>query len=468
MDIISNLSNELIIKILHNLPYTQIFNCRKLCKNWCTVIDNNIRLEDLVVYFKSFTCQKEWSFTTKPISANHSLRIVNFKIFASELAKKVFGNLKKLKIQNCLALNATIDSAQLNFFQKLEHLEITIIDRKINKLRFPNLKILVINRCNRNLNLKLPKLTTFRSSNNLSFFKFDFPTSLTFLEIYTFTSEEIKQFVNLEYIYCKIIQPNENEFIDKLVKLKQLVFYADQTSLDKLNEQKTQLKRENLSIHFINIFYDQNNFLDALKLNESSVDHFKANYQNLPDHLPFIEEIDYQSVTASFVTIPSNFFSKFGSVETLIVKQKIKDEQEFLNFAKGLKNIARLKFQGVNLDKFDQLPICCPYLIDLHISQNLFQINFNFVSKLKNLLFFENETINQFLSVNLVGEVLKNCHYLNKFVFKYQQIPIIITCAPFKTKNRFILKIGAKNGTYNNLDDLLNALRNDKKTKFIN
>lgn len=445
---INDLSNEIISNIFDNLTYSDLFNMKTVCKNWLTVLKTKMHLKFLILYSTAFPTDRFWFGRTTNLFESQSLRFHNYSLLERPLFKQSFKNLKKLKIFGSTHFKTDLNLNSLNDFDRIVHLEIQMIEKCTGTLILNNLKVLCIDfidhHCNR-LNLNLPSLTTFKTNCSLNRFDFHKSPKLIWLQIHLFDSDEIIKFVDLQYLYCRLIK--DFKFLEKLTSLRQIVFYGPRTN--QIDQEKLRSSKD-LKIYFFDFHSTLTDALQAVKSmnplsNDPTVHSFitrimSSQFNNLPDYLPFVYQMTYTYETirldGEIDKIPHDFFTKFDSIEQIFLSEPLQSDERqkiFFNFLKSLRRLSEL-----NLDLtetpiyhkfFKRLIFACPKLVRIifvDLKATCFSTNFLF--SLKNLNYIKIDTSNAPISTDtaFIIKLFQELKFLNKIQFSHDGHHIMV------------------------------------------
>ena len=111
---------EIILKIIHRLPYIKVFEFSNACKLWYDIIYLNFWTKTLIICYGPIIYDREWFKTGEPIRLEQSLCVKDlFSCLTSPNMKTLFQNLIRLNIFD-EKTEFIIDLFLISFFAKIE------------------------------------------------------------------------------------------------------------------------------------------------------------------------------------------------------------------------------------------------------------------------------------------------------------------------------------------------------------
>ena len=429
---------EILIKIIATLPINEILKCKCVCRKWQISIDNNLRLDDLVVSDRAIARHQKWYFNPRPVDCFHLIR----KLSSPQLIyQPMLRNLKQLYV-NTESFDSGPIGDWLSSLKQLQSLQIKQLS--INEanciLSLPNLTHLNLE----NIKFNAITLDTVRLSHlriccplyKTLNVKFNHPATIRHLELINYQAS-IMSLRNLEYFYCARFDCVDGKLLQKLPNLKEIHFnqhyYQKNDVFGQLKEQNRKLKR-NVQIYNFGLNLSA---LPTVKLDDGSMyvdsettQFICDNYHRLSSHVPFMTGIDYSVLANHFVELPVCFTSRFVNIDTVKVSGKTNAKQ-LISFLKNYRNLKGLHLSYSLLKQrfFDILPYLCPNLLELNLSEGKIG-DFSFLLKFPKLFTIDT---NQQLSYDMMYAVLRHTN-VRQFFFYYENEYLAIShdCNTFK------------------------------------
>ena len=419
----NELPNELIQLIFNHVDLIDLVkNCKLVQKRWIRLIDA-MKFDELIINFNKFSTN-HWFYFYKSINAKYIVQCNMPKCFKSLSFKNHYVRLKRLKI-DCL-LN-DFDIEQLNFFSKLEHLQILSfleLDED-KKLILSNLKILKLSMCsNYKLTIDAVKLEVL-NCNHLFQIQLAHANSIRQLEIEN-NFESLNGFCNLEILKIhSLLEPDEDAISKLPNSIKELHYDQTFNSIDltrkrffiNLIQEQKQFKQLNeLKLYFDGVELEAGKAFDDYHFNFEILELHHRNYGRLADSLTSYSYFIYNNLMNAYNhSIPTNFFNKFINIQHLTAF-KIKNQNQFLNFLKNCSNLKELHLDCTSLDQtfFDQLGSL--NLIKFHLKEkDSIQIDYEFILKFQILVSF---LTTQHLPFSFALIAIKRFKFIDSIQFK--------------------------------------------------
>lgn len=469
----SNYSDRMIEQILRELNYCDIFNLRKLNRQFKRLIDSKLNLNSLVIFNRQFplTC---WYFNYDDnIDFKHSLKVINLnRFFSSMVARYFFSKIQNLYIYNHpkteteIHLNVSI----LNYFDRIKQLEIVWI-KIINDatLNMPELCLLSIEKeanPTDKLTINAEKLISFRCTTALKEFKFVYKTLKHI--ICQEVDNSIMEFKELITLSCFAIDSNlPTHCIERFKNFVEISFMCPFDTYKKLvADNENLMATRKCVIYFLGVTSYWSSKLDEIFksndgktiLDENTVKLFLRSDIRISDQIHFITKVIYCPSVERFLIIDS-IVKCFFNIKTFIVNSEITNSDGLIVILKKLRRLCDLNIQNSNLDQysfFAQIHEIVPSLNYLTIKEEKKQLNFNFISKIKNLVYIETD---QKVQLNTVQNVFRINRYLDYLLFVYKsghKVKIE------RTKSKFHLTLFVNTGLirlkFDNIGDLVTHL----------
>ena len=486
------------------IPAMKIFNClsiedilnMKLVNKWFhQIINENVKIKDLVVSAHDYLpCNRRWFYTWDLIKPQNLVKYNwNNNVYFNLHGLIILDQFKYLKRLCIFKSNVTLET--LNSLNQLVHLE--IIESRIksitdnNILSLPMLEILNLDAPKFDLAPLIDSIKLQRLKISRFFVELVHKESITYLEVDEYRSCEhfLRSCINLQHFYTYTLQMSllyGIELLKNFPKINSIHFdeyHSMNESFDEIRSrfvnfvnQKKNLKK-NLKIYFHNLelhevpikTFINGKFLDLI-LSESYAEH----YSRLADCCPFIESVDYNSLERCFIHIPENFMYRFVNLTTFKVDEKIQDLDQLIRVLSECRTITSIKLpSSLGQHFFDfHLYDLCPYIDTLDITSDEV-LNCEFILKFKNIrqLCVKHQT----LSLELVRRLVETQIMTFRFNFYHQDL-FQIKIVKFRYGS-YELAISKPNQRFDqthslvlkNLDDLdkLEWYCDDSKNKFI-
>lgn len=468
---------EIKCKIIRTLPTYEIVKLRFLNKFWKRLIDNHLKIRDLIVGDRRALC-KSWLSSAELVDCDF-IDVDKFDCLKVAFDRCYFSHLRNLLIEikdTASSVDCGPLISQLDHLVQLECLELIgahLYQGSQSKINCINLKYLCIELMFSDeptdatiLTVNTPKLLVLKLNLFQGLRGIAFTNAIGVRQLQcTLFANEFTNFKNVEFLYCLDALEDEidDDLLAKMPSLKE--FHTEQERLlVRLFEQKMKSNRHDLKLYFRNVYldsveqidysFDDGSFTSSFWLNENKVRHMIHHYSKLADTFPFYNSADFKAIAHHFENIPIEFLKKFINLSSLTVGYCIFDLNQLLKVLRTCKSLKHITFAETQLnnDFFNSLPSHCPRLASLKINQSeLF--NFNFAFNLKNLTCLHTT---QPLSTE----------FLNELLSETQLIEISCTHPNFKTdiKIRFsaghfdFSRIGTCSEKFKNLKELSQRL----------
>ena len=434
----NNLPIKLCYAIFKYLPLDELCRLRLINKRFHNMI-KDYKIEELSFYDSIWRIKDIWLFIMKPIYPINSINISKLSIFFNSSSLNL-GNLKRLSITS-IKDDDNFNLDLLNRFINLEHLELDFESKwsKNNKLKLPNLRILMLNF---NIRLKIsidaPNLNAlqieFEIKNDYN--PFD---SIQFLNssikhLMVFGNLNLSKLINLSFLKsiqtleCYIEQLNQINIFEILKKLKSVDILLrknedyrdiDLNILANMIKQRNKLRRSDVKIWFENIQLSNEKELrelDFKRANRLSLQ--MKHYHKLADKVGEMDLIDYtELMRLTNSNLPIDFFKKYN-VQEIVASDKIEDQNSFITFLLNCIYLKRLCLINSSLSQsfYDRLPSSTS-LIALKLKEDEHTgLDFKFINKIQYLNKFYT---NQKLSLDIILN-LNKFKFIDAFVFKFK------------------------------------------------
>lgn len=414
---IGKLPTKTLSSIFGHLELEDIHDCALVCQRWAQAV-KELNIERLMVAKSLGRPMSSWFYSGELCRPAETI-ILSTLDYESPL----WLNLKQLKILNFSDhLNSSIadkpllrDLHFLNKLVNLETLEVARIELENEAtLTLPNLRRLSVACLGSSLKLATPKLTTYKSNQNLNRVHFVYPARLIELHLkrYTGGAEHLTGLKFLSLKDFRTLKDNSSFLTDhrrlSTVSLRpkrvlnRLEYYENRHGLLSLLEQKRQLERHNLKIIFFGIEVQKASQIDFFNYDENLIELQIRNYSMLnTKELRYIRSLHYGGLLRCFGgeidRIPSDLPKKFGQVEELIIGgpdgahlngQQSMDLQHLAEFAKRFPKFNSLKVKNVHAGKrmansldrlpdklYEELPVLFPQLLSLQVDDPYFRLD---------------------------------------------------------------------------------------------
>lgn len=284
---LNDLFDFLLLDIFELCDIKDLFNFRRVCKKWKSLVDR-VKIDELVYQNPEFVTN--WYYINKPVKnvleiGFESLFKSDPKYYLLESCRFGLKSLKRLRIDYPI-VGGKFDLKHLNKFVELEHLEL------LNKhtygthtLTLPKLKVFYLyNLRNGILTIDCPNLKVLNCRNGLEVTKIVHKKSIVHLDNYFFENG-LRNFKGVEYLKihdCMSFENNlKQNFLKHLPNLKELRIRFNKsfsTNFDKTKETLRDLIGEKKSLNKkVNIYFE-----DALLTDTKQIDELnEKNYSNL-------------------------------------------------------------------------------------------------------------------------------------------------------------------------------------------
>ena len=433
---------EVLCKIFIKLTIDDILNCRNVCKKFSEVVDKFLRLNSLVIARTKSQARKKSFYLNESLVDQPYIKINRFNFLDEQLKQSLFCNLKRLYIYDISLIGtSSIDKWDfLNSFQKLEKLKLAHfnVNVQIAHLELPNLRILeLLDAFGGLIILDTIKLTKFccLHSDKLKI-EFTYPAQIDFCQLHSHKSF-VKKFLNLKYYQCERLNWIEDDFVKHLPALEEVQMCFGEQAYKSLINQKKQFKRDNLTVYFRGIYFENDlpSVLDIFNYNGQDIETlmlFSTYYENLADQIPFIKSLNFNFVDRNFERVPSDFVSKFIECNCLVVDEleTNKKQREFIQFLKKCKTISSIRFKNSYLSQqffTNFLPKNCRLLLSISLIEDRQKeidcLNFNFIFKFD---YLTEILTNKNLNLDFLRRISKELRHFEFITCHYNQNQISI------------------------------------------
>ena len=438
---------KLITLILKQLDIEQIRNCRLLSTKFNWIIENNIKVTNLVI------CEEfgkwintNYFFTNRLVNSGYTISKPSELSFKTQFMQTILSRVKRLFV-NCYLIEESTGldiGSFLNQFQQLNQLELDDYNESLNgvfHLTLANLKVLcfntVINPYNHyksasKIEINCPQLIAFRLKGPLSLFQFLFPETVQDLSLAKFQNIS-QQFINLERLYINDGDSVDSNVLKLFYNLKELhCEEMRKTTITNLlhckNVVRSSVKLYLYGIQVSNVseleFYfpkDRKrniNNSDYLR-NDAIIEHYETD--KLAFHLPWFTHLHYLKLVDIYPTIPDDFLTRCMNIRKLTIwrTKRTIDQKQLMNFLKHCPVLISLHFETTLFERWflDDLPIFCKYIVNLTLlDEHNKLVDESFLLKFK---YLDDFFICQNLSIETITSALENMESLEKFHFGY-------------------------------------------------
>lgn len=453
------------------LPIQELFNCRSVCKRWMAIIDL-IKLKSLVIAEDEykFTLNRTWFGSDEGIDTLHTILCPNLSRsiqIESQLRRSLFSSVRQLYIHsNYLSFKSSDLGNCLNHFKRLERLEILNLEiQSESRLVLPLLKVLNISVRGDLCILDTPCLEKLKIQflNTIDNVKLVYPKRIRVAEFQE-NRKLLNKFTEIEHLFCKRFESIDDDFLAHHPKLKQIHFDGNDQVFAQLKNQKERLHRRELKIYFIGIHFDHlpqySSAFNHSDLYEKNVKLLAENYpkNRVANVLPFVDQINYNSVEENFKQLPKDLVRRFVNLEQVRVTNKVNDQQKFTSFLTACSNFSYLKLINSELDAYfysSLLPECCPSLTGLTIKdKHVDELDFEFLFRLDYLITL---ITNKQLSIEFVADLFSKLKHFEQIWFNHLEDKVRIVTQEDRSLR---LYINEKESQFNNSDDMFEFMRN--------
>ena len=418
---IEDLPPEMIGELFEYLSLKDLAACSLINKRWHSIY-SNFKLHSLVA--------TDWDDAFRWYNTNQTVEekcICSLAMFSRLVEKPLLSNLKHLAIS---MYGPEIELNQLNRFQQLVHLEITVtcLNQTEVHLNLPNLKVLVFHYRSLYcvLSIDSPLLSTLVYSGidkDMNRFKVKHPEIIRKLETHM-VAEKLAPFESVECLVTGEFEAINKATLLALPRLRELRYTLDiwyffkleerigtadrvkRTLSEFLNEAK-KLRGSDFRFTFVglqltNVNVDQIDFGVQVKEGKETVSNecfYMKNYHLIElGALDFVGHIDYirllNHVTGEF---PRFFSQKFTGIVEVAATAKVPDPDHFVWFLKSLRSPRDLFLEktGLSQEFFNKLPALASSLTRLTLNgghcEN--ELNLDFIGRLSRLSSLKIETV---------------------------------------------------------------------------
>lgn len=423
---IGDLPLEMLCEVLKQLCLADLIRCKRVCKDWNSLVSTGIKLSRLVVDRKRNE-RIRWHYDNRPVIA---LELCEPNLFLAKRNQPILLSLKSLKIYCEID---EFNQNDLNRFTNLLNLEITQDQASDLSLSLPKLEFLCLELCNHydfEIAIDCPSLRTLRCEDDefLYLMKMKHPESV--VELKTKHSESnLAQFTNLQ----RLITNDHEHFegiLQELPGLREIRFDGEIESLisefestdltGQLKELlrgflsvKRSLKRKHLEVYFGGLHVTDES-IERIDLNERpdepeiSNEHFyMKNYEHLQERIGFVNEVNYTRLMSLVDEVPADYLHKFPGIYSVTVDGAIRNEDHLLGFLRRLDDFDYLRLKNVsNLSQAfaERLPEACANLWNFELSDSLdLELDYSFVRRFQKLAFI---TLQQELSLRSAKSII--------------------------------------------------------------
>lgn len=449
--------------ILLNLPLPEILRFRLICKKAKYIVDNYVKLNNLIIYMTRPPINRLEFYTYEPFQGVHSVKIWNFDDNYNDLFRQsLFSNLKKLMISCEIDNSIEIHCNLLNSFGNLKSLELDRINLAMNDtLRLSNLRILTIKYSSSmkdhkdKLTLDTIKLKRLRleagTHMNLEIVH---PDKITYLRI-EYYHNIVKSLTNLEVLICDKLERLDKDLFGSLKNLKEFHFDSELALFNEVKSQANLLDRNELKIYLKGIEFES---IDGQEFSEESskqiINHFFVNSNRTADIIPFVKYLEYDHLEDKSEQVLVDLARKFVDLELILANRAITNKERFLNFLSHLNPIRWLKLKNSLLDQnfYDHhLLQIFPNIEFLKIKEEnelIDILNFSFLLKLEHLCIFKT---NKNMPFDLCSEIFKNLKYI--FMLK-------MTDKKGRNKRKITILLNESELSISSLEDQITTTKN--------
>ena len=423
-----SLNIEILPYIFLNLPLSDIFTCKLVCKKWLFALRHWVKIRELVVFVEEQPVNSKWA-DEKNIDCLHSLRLASDRYMSRRntrlnFEEALFSNLKRLYIERRAPIEDHSKCIEgLNKFRTLEELALPTIQLyKDTRLSLPHLKRLTTEKMfgwRFKLYLDTPRMEWLQVFSNKRI-RFE-STNLRHMKAFHFyPSSAITD--SLRYLFCYYLHELTDDFL-ATHQLEELHLYAESATFASLKNQKLELIRKDVRIFFKGLQIDglhdkMEDLLFRELLNDKFLNYYLRNYDKLATQLPYLYIVNYDPFDQ--LQVPLDFLGRFVELEKVVLSKKLANEKPFIEFLKCIR-VESLKVSEAALTQefySVKLPAICPNLQSLKIVDPLIdQLNLDFIFQLQNLFDF---CTNKTLEIEFVRRAFEELIYFRYVSFNYQ------------------------------------------------
>ena len=422
---IDDLPPEMICELFKHLGLEDLIVCSRVNRRWYS-IQAAFKLHRLFAIGNDPSYElNQWRYPDRRVE---EVERCSLAMLRRLIEKPLLSNLKHLALSGCsnfdlLRYDYKFDLNELNRFQQLVHLEISIGWFAEAELNLPKLKVLVIHHFNRDCSLWIdcPELSTLvYYTFQAHLLKVKHPETIRMLE--TDLDGQLALFKGVECLVTKKFQVISKATLLSLPRLRELHFdqdiesffsreqeFRDGITVDRVKRTLSEfladaeeLRGDDFRLTFcgLQLTYvdvDQIDFgvqVDEVygRLRERVCNEYvyMKNYHLIePDALHFISLVDYNLLLSHVIgEFPRCFSQKFIDIEVVKVHGVVKDPDHLLWFLKSLRYLRDLWLGAALSQKFyDQLPAAAHSLISLKLRdlKNELHLNFDFIGLFSSL-----------------------------------------------------------------------------------
>lgn len=373
---------EVFDKILGHLDIDQIKLCRHVSKLFRSMVNDCLRIKNLVISDKKMLTTNRWSFNDELISYQNW---IDEDGTGFRSGSDLFKNIKRLYIETFFR-NDTISLAQkptrpsdygsaflknliglIDKFKQLEIIEIVSMesDASVLNINLPKLKIFHIGPT-RFLSVKLntPKLICLKTSRiSLSKVQIVHPQTVKYLEIDNY-DPLVKNFKNLENLCCFRFATVEPDLPEQLTQLKQIHFMQDRSLLPQFKHLKS--LKKGLNVYFFGLEISSINPPSKLhfdsELDGKELMYLVENVHLTANRLPFFKTMNYNKLenktirSHNFVNQP--VLNKFGRLTSVTVNSSVCNRGLLMGLFLYCKNLQKIDVNysaGLSAKNFNQI-----------------------------------------------------------------------------------------------------------------
>lgn len=410
---------EIFYIVLSELPLSDVFNLKKICKAWLNIIDNYF-LKKIVISKTGLPCH--WRSFESYEKVNYLNLVIRNDLLSNEMSKKMFMNLKELCIYEKEIPLSMI--AKINYLKNLERLDLFKLvlneDCELNllKLKTLNLYLRVAKTSRNQITLNMPclenlKLNLFKHAKIIYQDKLIRAHSLGY-------DEKLKNLKNLKEIKIDALNYGdlEPDFLLRLDKLEKFDYEGNWQIFAEMKRQIEFYDRKSLEVYHFGVRYKNRPgfliFHYDHKLNGRRVTYYLDRMSRLASELCTVHMIDFDEIFA-FRSIPKKLLNKLIGIKSINASFSFNHNKVIESGIEDLLkhcNIISLNCYYLNQEFFDKLPYLAPFLNFINFGCNVSELDWNFLSNLKLL---HNIRTNHIVKLDDLQNVLKNLTNLKCF-----------------------------------------------------
>lgn len=440
----------------------ELMRCKQVSKRFYWLIDNVVRVEELVLSEIVDEFRGTWHHSNKPIAYENAVE----SKFLNKDRLNLHRNLKRLHLSPFCnpKLSEFLD---LPAFQRLEQLDIACrISCRVGVIESASLKTFS---CSSHCKLKLrtPKLQVLKCL-DLDLISLSDPKQLKHLEVAAY-SEKIESLSGLESL--QVNYEGENRLsMDILLALGQLkrlelnptraldgpeeAFKEFRSIIKHIIKQKMVQRRTELRIFLFGVELIDKEMLDMYDPTQGELSFQIANYPRLCGNMSSHQSVDYNDLLKlSENRVKKEFFRKFTNIRRVVLYGEV--DELFVWFTSKLAQFQSLCLTSGLFDQrsLNRLPDLLSKLVELRIDQDVeWPIDCRFIWRFPLLRRF---IISQYSPdlVDVAVESTQRLQYLESFIYhkKSSNYALSVTVCK-KQKNRFDFLVAERTGPANLLN----------------